>query len=246
MKAAYFIFCILLCGFLRQPEPVNIYTIGDSTMANKKDEVYPETGWCQVLYLFFDNTVKIHNHAVNGRSTKSFITEGRWKAVLDSLKKGDIVFIQFAHNDQKEADSSRYTNPYTGYRRNLIKFINETRSRNAIPVLITPVVRRNFNEKGSLIDTHGAYPEVMRSVAKEMDVLLIDMQMITEEMVLQHGFEKSKNLYLHVAAGNANYPSGKADNTHLSYEGAKLVAEKVAGIISGLNLAISNHVVFTQ
>lgn len=98
---------LLILGFAfilgcQSPEkPFAIYTIGDSTMANKKPEFYPETGWCQVLPEFFDSTVTIKNHAVNGLSTKSFINEGCWQVVLDSLTPGDYVFIQFGHNDEK-------------------------------------------------------------------------------------------------------------------------------------------------
>lgn len=135
---------------------IAVFTIGDSTMANKKVEVAPETGWCQVFSAFVDQTVEIKNRAVNGRSTKSFITEGRWKAVTDSLKTGDYVFIQFGHNDQKIQDSTRYTEPFTTYRKNIERFVRESREKGAIPILFTSIVRRKF-ENGFLTDTHGNY-----------------------------------------------------------------------------------------
>ncbi len=113
---------------------INVYTIGDSTMANKKAKVYPETGWGQVLNQFFDDQVIVHNHAVNGRSTKSFIDQGRWKTVLDSLKKGDYVFIQFGHNDEKANDTTRYTDPFGSYTKNLTKIIKEIREKVSIPI----------------------------------------------------------------------------------------------------------------
>ncbi|MBN2813773.1 MAG: rhamnogalacturonan acetylesterase [Bacteroidales bacterium] len=220
---------IMLTGFTSPITKTVIYTIGDSTMANKTTEVYPETGWGQVLQLFVGDSLLVSNHAVNGRSTKSFIREGRWKAVVEKLSPGDYVLIQFGHNDQKEQDSSRFTNPYTAYRNNLIRFITETRERGATPVLLTPIVRRNFNEKGTLVDTHGAYPEVMRQVADACGVKLIDLQLHTEEMVIRAGVEGSKTLYLHVNPGEyPGYPQGKEDNTHLSETGAKKVAEMVA------------------
>jgi|WetSurMetagenome_2_1015567.scaffolds.fasta_scaffold109291_1 lysophospholipase L1-like esterase len=238
---------VLLGSFLPPPALVTIFTIGDSTMANKKAETYPETGWCQVLPLFFTESVSIKNHAVNGRSSKSFITEGRWKVVLDSLKQGDYVFIQFGHNDEKEKDSSRYTNPYTGYRRNLIKFVIESRQKGALPVLVTPIVRRNFNETGTLIDTHGAYPEVMRSVAAQLNVPLIDLQILTEEMVIRHGVEGSKSLYVHVKPGEyAFYPEGKEDNTHLSEKGAKEVARMAVNEMSTIGIPLAKEAINTE
>ncbi len=243
LKLGLTAFALLWLSFASEPSRITIYTIGDSTMANKKAEAYPEAGWCQVLQDYFKSDVVIRNHAMNGRSSKSFIMEGRWKAVVDSLKPGDYVFIQFAHNDEKEKDSSRYTFPYTSYRKNLTRFVNETIAKGANPVLITPLVRRNFNEFGTLIDTHGAYPEVIRSVAKELNVNLIDLQMLTEEMVIRYGVEGSKSLYLHVNPGEyANFPEGKEDNTHLSEKGAREVAWLAVQEIKRMNLSLAVYV----
>jgi len=220
---------VLTCSFHNPSQVITIFTIGDSTMANKSEKAFPEAGWGQMLPVFFDtNLVVIQNHAVNGRSSKSFIGEGRWEKVHEQLKPGDYVLVQFGHNDQKDQSPDRFTNPYTGYRQNLRKYVLETRAKGAIPILLTSIVRRNFNEKGTLIDTHGAYPEVVRSVAREMDVPLIDLQIITEEMVLERGIEGSKSLYLHLKPGeHPNHPEGKEDNTHLNREGATLIASKV-------------------
>ncbi len=219
---------------------IRIFCIGDSTMANKKTKVYPETGWCQVLDLYFDNTVQIKNHAVNGRSSKSFIDEGRWKSVLDSLQKGDYVFIQFGHNDQKEYDSTRYTTPYGTYSDNLKKFVNESRSKKAKPVLFTSIVRRHFDKNGTLIDTHGDYPEACRDLANEMNVPLIDLQKLTEEMINETGENNSKEIYVWTAPNN-EYPDGRKDNTHLSEKGAKIVAQIALEESKKLNLEFSKR-----
>lgn len=213
------------------PKKITVFLIGDSTMAVKQPEKYPETGWGMELQQFFSDNAEVKNHAVNGRSTKSFIAEGRWQKVLDELKKGDYVFIQFGHNDQKSTDSTRYANPFTAYRANLARYINEARKKGACPILLTPVARRNFNESGVLIDTHGNYPEVMRMVAKDLNVPLIDLQALTEQLVISSGPEKSKELYLWVEAGDKNYPEGKKDDTHFSPEGASAVAEMVVNEI---------------
>lgn len=221
---------IVACSMAYKPSSnkITIFTIGDSTMANKDERAFPETGWCQVLSEFLDTTaVIVQNHAVNGRSSKSFIGEGRWEKVYELLKPGDYVFVQFGHNDQKDQSPDRFTNPYTGYRQNLRMYIEKSREKGAIPVLFTSIVRRNFNDKGTLIDTHGAYPEVVRSVAAELNVPLIDLQIITEQLVLEMGVENSKSMFLHVQPGQyPGYPNGKEDNTHLNREGAMLIAGK--------------------
>jgi lysophospholipase L1-like esterase len=196
-------------------------------MANKKDpEINPEHGWGQVLQQYFKADAIIDNRAVNGRSSRSFIAENRWDSILKTLKKGDYVFIQFGHNDQKEKSPDRYTNPHVTYRHNLIKFVEETRKKGATPVLFSSIVRRNFNEEGTLIDTHGEYPVETRLVALEYKVPFIDLQYFTERLEESYGVEGSKKLHLHFAAGeNAYYKEAKADDTHLSALGANEVAK---------------------
>ncbi|MDH7911667.1 rhamnogalacturonan acetylesterase [Winogradskyella sp. SYSU M77433] len=208
-------------------ENVLIYTIGDSTMADKPNpDENPERGWCQLLPEFLNDYATVYNHAVNGRSTRSFITEGRWDSVQKQLKKGDYVFIQFGHNDQKENSPKRYTNPHTAYRNNLTKFVKEARAKEAIPVLFTSIVRRNFNTDSTLIDTHGVYPLEARLVAQEQDVPLIDLQYLTEKLEESYGVEASKKLHLHYAPNEIPYyPEGKEDDTHLSVLGATEVAK---------------------
>ncbi|MCW0484376.1 rhamnogalacturonan acetylesterase [Gaoshiqia sediminis] len=216
---------------------VRIFMIGDSTMANKAPEKAPETGWGMVFGDFFNEQVTIENHAVNGRSSKSFIGEGRWQKVYNQLQPGDYVFIQFGHNDQKDQSPDRFTNPFTTYRANLERFVRESREKGAIPILLTSVVRRNFNEKGSLIDTHGNYPLVVRMVASDLDVPFIDLQLLTEQKMTDMGPEESKKLYLWLEAGeNANYPNGVQDNTHFCHTGATEVASMVVGELKKLHL----------
>ena len=102
-----------------QAPTIDVHLIGDSTMADRADPANPERGWGQLLPKFFDGGVAIHNHAVNGRSTKSFIDEGKWSAVLRDLKAGDYILIEFGHNDEKSEDTTRYAAAGTDYRRNL-------------------------------------------------------------------------------------------------------------------------------
>jgi len=217
----------LSCFAFAQQKPV-LYLIGDSTMANKENpDKNPEHGWGQVLPQFFTGGIEIRNHAVNGRSSKSFRTEGRWDQVEKQLKKGDFVIIEFGHNDQKVKDSTKFTNPYTQYRANLERYVNEARAKGAVPILMTSIVRRNFNEDGVLIDTHKEYPLVVRMVSDDMKVPFVDMQLLTEQLEISYGLENSKKLHLHYKEGeDPYYPKGKEDDTHLS----KVGAEQVAGL----------------
>ena len=213
-----------------EPAPITIHLVGDSTMADKPDpDNNPESGWGQMLHLCFNEHVTVRNHAVNGRSARSFLNEGRWNRVLEEITPGDHVFIQFGHNDQKAYDPERYSNPYSGYRRNLEKMVRETRDRGGEPVILSSIVRRNFNTDGTLEDTHGAYPFVARSVAGAMDVPFIDLQQQTEDLVSGLGPVRSTALYLHLRPGEAEiYPEGRTDNTHLNIAGAREVAGMVA------------------
>jgi len=204
-----------------------IYGIGDSTMANKPlANENPERGWGQMLPQFFTDNITFENRAVNGRSTKSYIELKLWDDVYNSLKKGDYVFIQFGHNDGKVTDSTRYTNPHTGYRHNLIRFVTETREKGATPIIFSSITRRNFNEQGVLISTHADYTLEARLVAQEYNVPFIDMEYYTELLEMKYGPEKSKQLHLHYKAGEIPFfPEGKEDNTHLNVKGATEIAK---------------------
>ena len=222
-------------------EHFTVWTIGDSTMANKKAEVAPETGWCQVFHEFVTGNVDVRNRAVNGRSTKSFINEGRWISILDSLKAGDYVFIQFGHNDEKFQDSTRFTDPFTSYKENLERFVREARGKGVIPILFTSIVRRKF-ENGLLKDTHGDYPAATRLVVAEMNVPLIDLQLLTAGAVTALGDEPSKQIYLWTQP-NAKFPEGRKDDTHLSGEGAHLVAKLAVQQLMLLNNSLAKSLI---
>ncbi|WP_278715360.1 pectinesterase family protein [Bacteroides caecimuris] len=238
----------VLCSAFRVDKPVvTIFMIGDSTMANKKlDGGNPERGWGMVLPGFFSEDIKIDNHAANGRSSKSFISEGRWAKVISKVKKGDYVFIQFGHNDEK-ADSIRHTEPGTTFDDNLRCYVNETRAKGGIPVLFNSIVRRNFvqpkdasitkdirrtsgekeqpKEGTVLFDTHGAYLDSPRNVAKELGVTFIDMNKITHDLVQGLGPVESKKLFMFVEPNQVPaFPKGREDNTHLNVYGARTIA----------------------
>jgi lysophospholipase L1-like esterase len=211
----------------RSARPVTVHMIGDSTMADKPLEGNPERGWGQLFPLYVREGVTVTNYARNGRSTQSFIDEGRWEVVTKALRPGDWVFIQFGHNDEKHANPEEYAR--AGFKQNLERYVRETRAKGARPLLLTPVMRRRFDEKGRFFDTHGEYPAVVREVARELDVPLIDLHRETERMVVDAGVEDSKRIFLWIEAGQyVSCALGKQDDTHLSEQGARRVAGLVA------------------
>lgn len=245
---------LLLSSFRTDSNDViTIFTIGDSTMANKplKDGNL-ERGWGQMLAGYFSKEVRVDNHALNGRSSKSFIDEGHWAKVYASIRKGDYVFIQFGHNDEK-ANPKRHTDPGTTFDENLRRFVRETREKGGIPVLFNSIVRRNFydnsnavadddfrKEKASgtkfegdtLIDTHGAYLDSPRNVAAEMGVTFIDMNKLTHDLVQGMGKEDSKKLFMWIPEGvSPACPKGRQDNTHLNVYGGRVIAGLAAKAI---------------
>lgn len=244
MRTPIVLLAILFTMSSTAQEKPTLYLIGDSTMSDKKDpEKNPEHGWGQMLPELLTSEINIENHAVNGRSTRSFIAEGKWNAVKNKLKSGDYVFIQFGHNDQKVQDSSRYTNPFTQYRANLERFVNEAREKGAFPILFSSIVRRNFNEDGVFVDTHGEYPLVVRMLAKDLDVPFIDLQLLSEQLEISYGPEKSKKLHLHLEPGDDAYePEGRHDDTHLSEMGALKIATLALKAIDKKELDFSKYI----
>lgn len=235
IAAAAALWCLCAaCG----DAPVRVFMAGDSTMADKPlyktftdsatQERYadenPERGWGQLLPARFEAAVEVHNHAMNGRSTRSFVAEGRWQRLVDSLRAGDYVVIQFGHNDQSRDKGDRYASPddYAAYLRH---FVADVRAKGATPVLCTPVVRRRFDGEGRFCDVHGAYPDSVRRVAAATGAALIDMHAGSRQLLEAAGEEGSKALFLHVAPGRyRSLPHGKEDNTHFNEAGAAAMA----------------------
>ena len=220
------IICVFLLAAVAPAAPT-LHLIGDSTMADKpKQPANPETGWGQALPTLLKAEVgRVVNYAMNGRSTKSFIDEGRWTKVVAALQPGDFVIIQFGHNDEKADKPAVYAAPRGAYQDNLRRFVREARAHGAIPLLATPVARRKWNERGELVDTHGDYPAALRAVAAAENVPLLELSGLTSELERGHGVEGSKRLHLHYAGGvYARWPEAVKDDTHFSEYGAARVA----------------------
>ncbi len=201
-----------------------IYLVGDSTMANKPLDL-PERGWGMSFGPFFVDAAMVQNHAMNGRSTKSFIAEGRWDKILGELKAGDFVLVQFGHNDEKIDKPAVGTDSATTFRDNLRRYIRETRAKGASPLLATPVCRRKFDAAGKLTPTHGKYPDAIRAVAAEEKVPLLELETATAKWLQDEGDEPTKKYFMWIEAGKfAKLPEGKKDDTHFVEAGAAKVA----------------------
>ena len=207
-----------------------IYLLGDSTCAEKDPSVWPETGWGMALQAFVRPDWKVKNLALDGRSTKSFLEEGSFSRCLMSLKEGDYVFIQFGHNDSKEDE--RHTDPFSTFQGNLAFMAEQTISKRAYPILLTPICRRRFSKQGNLVQTHGEYPEAIRSLAQSRAYQWFDMTKATYNLLSRLGPHASKRLFLRVEPEeHPNYPEGVVDDTHLNEEGAKVVASLLVQLL---------------
>lgn len=200
---------------------------GDSTMSIKNPKAYPETGWGEPFATFFDDNIEVVNLAKNGRSTKTFVSEGLWQSILDNVKPNDFVFIQFGHNDQSVNKKERYTTPEQ-YTENLQKMIEQVKAKQASPILLSPVSRRHFGSDGVLKRTH-PYATNVRAIAKAYpDVQFIDMENISYDWITQLGDELSSIRFMHIKPNtHPNYPNGIKDNTHFNELGAREVAQFV-------------------
>ncbi|EKX61947.1 rhamnogalacturonan acetylesterase [Streptomyces ipomoeae] len=197
-----------------------LYIAGDSTAAQKYAAAAPETGWGMALPFFLHSGLNVSNHAVNGRSSKSFIDEGRLDVILDAIRPGDLLLIQFGHNDSKVADPTRYTEPWTTYQDYLRQYIDGARARGARPVLATSVERRKFDADGVAQPTHGDYPASMRALAEKEQVALLDIQALSIALWQRLGVEETKKYF--------NWTETEQDNTHFNPPGAIAVARLVA------------------
>lgn len=213
-----------------------IYWAGDSTIKTNTYQTYPQTGMGQVLPYFLRPEAEVCNFAENGRSTKSFIQEGRLAQIERLIGKDDLLLVSFGHNDEKSDDPCRYTDPFGSYQENLAAMIGAARRKGAHPVLVTPLYRRLFDEHGNLEENrHLEYPEAMRQLAVQKEVPCIDLCRLSFERIAAAGDEASKQWFMVFAPGiYENYPDGACDNTHLRFEGAVMFAGMVAAELSTL------------
>lgn len=214
-----------------------VFLAGDSTVAEYGPERAPRNGWGQRLQTFLDPAVfDVRNHAIGGRSARSFIEEGRLDAIAADLRAGDVLLVQFGHNDAKYEDPSRYSDPAQAFPQWLMRYVELARARGATPVLVTPVARRLF-DFGALLDTHARYTDAMRALAAREDVALIDLNASSTAWLRALGEEASRPYYDRGAV------PGGADDTHLSEAGATLVACLVVRDWKTIDPTLAAHVI---
>lgn len=214
---------------------MKVITIGDSTMQFNSIYKYPQTGWPQMLPLFLKANTVIENYAKNGRSTKSFIDEGRFAHVLTRIEKGDYVLCEFGHNDEKIADPNRYTRPNVEYVNNLKYMADEVTKRGGNIIFLTPICRHNFVE-GICIETHREYRLAMLDFCQKNNYLCIDMDELTRKAYTDLGEAETLRFHMIFKENTfMNYPEGKDDHTHLSPEGALNIAKIFIEAISNTN-----------
>ena len=201
-----------------------IYIIGDSTVEDNKP---PFRGWGWALPRFVREGVQVKNHALSGRSSRSFREEGLFEPVEAGMASGDMLLIQFGHNDEK--DDERHTDPKTTFPEQLWRYCQAALDKGALPVLITPVARRFFVGGGSLLYTHGEYPAAIRRLAEEKRIPLCDLSADSRALYLSLGEEKTAELFVRLAPGeNPDFPDGHDDKTHFCAQGAEVIAGLVA------------------
>ena len=226
---------------LRQSVPVEVFIVGDSTASEYGPERAPRQGWGMQLQSFLDPSAwQVKNHAQSGRSSRSFIDEGWLAPVEKSLSRGDVLLIQFGHNDEKAEDPTRYNEPAQAFPQWLARYVALARAKGATPILVTPLARRKF-ERGSridqLLDTHGAYPPAVRALAAREGVGLVDLTASSMAWLRALGDEASKPFFMHVPG------QGQADDTHLQARGATAVACLVVAGWKALDPALAEQVV---
>jgi lysophospholipase L1-like esterase len=218
------------------PQAATLYLVGDSTVTDQPQDGFPYTGWGQMLPLFVKADAAVANYAVSGRSSKSFLDEGRLAPILDHMNANDYLFIQFGHNDQK-LDAERATSPFTTYKEHLNLYIQEARLRGATPILVTSVQRRFFDSAGKIVDTHGDYITAMKQLAEEENVLLIDLAEASKQLFESLGIEETKSLFMWAFPGEfPNFPKGAEDNTHFQERGGIAIARLVVDSIKKQNI----------
>lgn len=223
---------------------MKIFIAGDSTASIKEYNKRPETGWGEKLALYLNDDIEIVNEAQNGRSTKSFIEEERLSKIERNFNLNDYLLIQFGHNDEKIDKPERYTTPLE-YKENLKTFINKAKNKGVIPIVITSVSRRKFLDDFKTIDPYaiGKYPLYAIEVAKEENIIVLDLFSITKKLYEYLGFELSKRLFLKLHPNeNLNYPNGIDDNTHFNELGALIIASLVSEELSKTKLEISKKI----
>ena len=232
--------CIDALEIEKVDDQVTVYLAGNSTVVDQDDE--PWCSWGQMITRFFKPGLAIANHAESGLTLGSFLNSHRLDKILSTIKPGDYLFIEFGHNDQKEKGTE--DGAYKSYTDRLKLFISKIRDKNAIPVIVTSTSRRAFNDSGKVVNTLGNYPDAARKVAKEQNVPLIDLNIMTAKFYEAMGNEGSKKAFVWYPANSfPNQLNDLADNTHFNSYGAYQIAKCIIEGIRSNHLGIEKYII---
>jgi lysophospholipase L1-like esterase len=232
--------CVRTLEITPADNAITVYIAGDSTVTDQSKEPY--AAWGQMLPRFFQAGVAIANHAESGESLKEFIGEKRLAKIMETIQPGDYLFVQFTHNDQKPGPN--HVDAFTDYKSYLKLYINEARLRGAIPVLVTSMLRRNFGDDGKIVNTLEDFPDAMRQTAKEENVPLIDLNLMSKAFYEAMGPDRSVRAFVHYPAGT--YPGQTVelkDDTHFNAYGAYELAKCIVEGIKANKLGIAKYLV---
>ncbi len=228
-----------VCSVTIEPNKTakTIFITGDSTVVDAQYE--PWASWGQILpYFFVSNEVVIANYAESGETLKAFEDRHRIDKIWNKIKSGDYLFIQFGHNDQKAGNSTK-----SGYRKRLKEWILKAKELGAIPVLVTSMNRRVFDENNKIVNTLDDFPAAMREIAKEEKIDLIDLNTMSKNLFEAMGPEKAKKAFVHYPANSyPNQPTALADDTHFNTYGAYELAKCVVKSIVDQNLPLKKYI----
>ena len=215
-----------------------LWLCGNSTVVDQDYE--PWASWGQMIPRWFDSSIAVANYAESGETLTSFLAANRWKKIMSLAQKGDYVFIEFGHNDQKERTAG--SGAWYNFSTNLKRMVDEARQKGVTPIFVTPTQRRNFSADGHIQETHGDYPDAMRAVAQRENVQVIEVHDMTRTLFETLGVEDSKQTLVHYPANTfPNQPDPLADNTHFSNYGAYEISKMVVQGMKGLGLPMISH-----
>lgn len=221
-------------------KPIKVFIAGDSTVQSVASTYRPQEGWGKMLSQYFQSDVHVYNYALGGRSTKSFIDEKLLETILEQIGPGDMLLVQFGHNDEKL--NGVFSDPFGTYQANLKRYVDGAREKGATPVLLSPVNRRRFNLFHEFYPTHGSYPQAVQELCIELEVPFIDLTELSKEYYSMLGEEESQKLFLYLEPGESeNYPNGSQDNTHFNDTGAYEIAGLVVKGMKQIKLPLIQY-----
>jgi lysophospholipase L1-like esterase len=232
--------CICTIEIEKAKDAVTVFLAGNSTVVDQDDD--PWASWGQMIPRFLKQGVAVSNQAESGLSLSSFLSSNRLKKVLNMMKPGDYLFIEFGHNDQKEKGPD--DGAFKSYSEKMKLFVTEFRNKGGIPVIVSPANRRSFGDDGKISNSLGDYPAAAKNVAGELKVPFIDLNAMTKTLYETLGPDNSKKLFVIYPANTfPDQKEGLNDNTHFNSYGAYQLAKCIIEGIKDNNLGLKKYII---